>query len=186
MTSVLARQSSGHDPSIGHAFPVNRPARLQSPVAARLTYARGPSDSTEMFYRVRQLKEGEERSNIEDFNLETRIQDMRTIEQPFTLDENGFQLERLAVPDDIDWSSDDEVNRQYLHWCADVGLEDPDFEQCKSTRAAHIISCATGAQAVLSLAGGGHQADDWSLEGFCLRPHSQTWTDHVSCLAFWI
>ncbi len=38
------------------------------------------------------------------------VTDLRTAPQPFTLRDNGFQLERFEVPKDIDWENEQEVS----------------------------------------------------------------------------
>lgn len=39
------------------------------------------------------------------------VTDLRSIPEPFTLQRNGFQLERLEVPADVDWENDEQVSR---------------------------------------------------------------------------
>ena len=38
------------------------------------------------------------------------VTDLRSAPQPFTLRDNGFQLERFEVPKDIDWENEQEVS----------------------------------------------------------------------------
>ena len=48
-------------------------------------------------------------SNLEVNEVEVDITDLRTVKEPFDIVQNGFQLERLNVPDDINWDVDTDV-----------------------------------------------------------------------------
>jgi hypothetical protein len=41
------------------------------------------------------------------------VTDLRSVPKTFTLQRNGFQLEKLDVPKDIDWSNNEEVQEKY-------------------------------------------------------------------------
>ena len=51
------------------------------------------------------------------------VTDLRSAPQTFTLRDNGFQLERFEVPQDIDWQNEQEVSGLRLH-----------FENCPMAR----------------------------------------------------
>ena len=40
---------------------------------------------------------------------EVTVTDLRTLDKKFNIAENGFQLERLTVPDDIDWADEQQA-----------------------------------------------------------------------------
>ena len=57
-----------------------------------------------------ELPEGVTRpSNLEVDEVGVDFTDLRTVKEPFDIVRNGFQLEWLEVPDDIDWDVDSEV-----------------------------------------------------------------------------
>lgn len=38
------------------------------------------------------------------------VTDLRSSSQPFTLRDNGFQLEKLEVPKDVDWQNEKQAS----------------------------------------------------------------------------
>ena len=54
---------------------------------------------------------GQEASNLNPQQYDVSITDLRSAHQAFTLQHNGFQLERLEVPSDVDWEDNDQVRR---------------------------------------------------------------------------
>ena len=58
-----------------------------------------------------ELPEGIDRASNLEYELhDVTVTDIRSASQPFTLQENGFKLERLEVPKDIDWRNEQEVS----------------------------------------------------------------------------
>ena len=53
--------------------------------------------------------EGQKATNIERMEHTVSITDLRSVPQDFTLENNGFQLHRLQVPDDINWDDEQQV-----------------------------------------------------------------------------
>ena len=79
-------------------------------VVAPVTYVTQPPPGQEYFASKRPVKNGEKTSNLDLQTQEVLVHDLRTLDRPFSLDVQGFQLEQLQVPSDIDWSSADEVS----------------------------------------------------------------------------
>ena len=58
-----------------------------------------------------ELPEGVDRASNLEYELhDVTVTDIRSVPQPFTLQENGFKLEKLEVPKDIDWANEEEVS----------------------------------------------------------------------------
>ena len=53
--------------------------------------------------------EGQPATNVERKEHTVSITDLRSVPQDFTLENNGFQLHRLQIPDDIDWDDEQQV-----------------------------------------------------------------------------
>lgn len=65
----------------------------------------------ELYSYAYELPEGVDRASNLEYELhDVTVTDIRSTSQPFTLQENGFQLERLEVPKDIDWNNEEEVS----------------------------------------------------------------------------
>lgn len=80
------------------------------PIRAPLQYVRPTRDGEELFVYKYELPKGVTRpSNLEVDEVEVDFTDLRTVKEPFDIVRNGFQLERLEVPDDIDWDVDSDV-----------------------------------------------------------------------------
>lgn len=56
-------------------------------------------------------------TNLEHSEAEVPVTDLHTVSEPFTLARNGFQLERLHVPADLNWDDDKEVRLVQLMPC---------------------------------------------------------------------
>lgn len=79
-------------------------------VRAPLQYVKPAQAGEELFVYKYELPEGVDRpTNLEINEVEIDINDLRRSDQPFNIVQNGFQLERLKVPDDIDWDDDADV-----------------------------------------------------------------------------
>ncbi|DBA80955.1 TPA: hypothetical protein ACH3X2_007172 [Trebouxia sp. C0005] len=92
-------------------------AKKAPSVNARVQYVQPPPKGEELFTYVYEKPENVDRiSNLEHVNTEVPFTDLRTIEDQsgeFTLERNGFQLEKLHVPSGIDWDNDDDVKAKY-------------------------------------------------------------------------
>ena len=49
-------------------------------------------------------------SNLEFERHDVTVTDLRSVPEPFSLQQNGFQLERLEVPSDVDWSIEEQAS----------------------------------------------------------------------------
>ena len=119
MSSFAARDRSNPRPIVAQAVSATsktKPAAstATSSVKARVDYARLAPDGKELFWSVYEKpKELDRATNLECVGTEVCITDLRPIEREqgrFTLADNGFQLEKLDVPADIDWADDDDVS----------------------------------------------------------------------------
>ena len=73
-----------------------------------MSYIVPPKDGSEIFYSIR--GGAIEGNNIEREQREVFIEDLRLVDgESFSLREHGFQLEKLVVPDDVDWTDDNQV-----------------------------------------------------------------------------
>ena len=54
---------------------------------------------------------GQEASNLNPQQYDVTVRDLHSAPEPFTLQHNGFQLERLEVPSDVDWENEEQVRR---------------------------------------------------------------------------
>lgn len=82
-------------------------------INAKVNYIQPSAHGEELYAYLYEKPESVSKvTNLEHVEIEVPITDLRTIEDergPFTLHDNGFQLEKLHVPSDIDWTNDDEV-----------------------------------------------------------------------------
>ncbi len=108
------RKPSAVHATIAPSRPQQATAKKAPSVNARVQYVQPPPKGEELFTYVYEKPESVHRtSNLEHVNTEVGFTDLRTIEDQsgeFTLDKNGFQLEKLHVPSDIDWDNDDDVS----------------------------------------------------------------------------
>ena len=49
-------------------------------------------------------------SNLEYQESDVKVTDLRSATQPFNLRDNGFQLEKLEVPKDVDWQDEEQAS----------------------------------------------------------------------------
>jgi hypothetical protein len=49
-------------------------------------------------------------SNLEYQESDVTVTDLRSAPQPFNLRDNGFQLEKLEVPKDVDWQDEEQAS----------------------------------------------------------------------------
>lgn len=108
------RKPSAVHATIAPSRPQQATAKKAPSVNARVQYVQPPPKGEELFTYVYEKPESVHRtSNLEHVNTEVGFTDLRTIEDQsgeFTLGRNGFQLEKLHVPSDIDWDDDDDVS----------------------------------------------------------------------------
>ena len=108
------RKPSAVHATIAPSRPQQATAKKAPSVNARVQYVQPPPKREELFTYVYEKPENVDRtSNLEHVNTEVPFTDLRTIEDQsgeFTLGRNGFQLEKLHVPSDIDWDDDDDVS----------------------------------------------------------------------------
>jgi len=108
------RKPSAVHATIAPSRPQQATAKKAPSVNARVQYVQPPPKGEELFTYMYEKPEDVDRiSNLEHVNTEVPFTDLRTIEDQsgeFTLDRNGFQLEKLHVPSDIDWDNDDDVS----------------------------------------------------------------------------
>ncbi|CAL8463770.1 g3304 [Coccomyxa elongata] len=89
-----------------------QPLKVQTTTGA-VRYAKQPADGQERRIYVYDLPEGVDKaSNLDWEQHDVTVTDLRTAPQTFTLHENGFQLERFEVPQDIDWQNEQEVKEK--------------------------------------------------------------------------
>ena len=80
------------------------------PVHAPLQYVKAPRNGEELFVYKYELPEGLDRpSNLEIDEVDVDFTDLRTVQEPFDILRNGFQLERMEVPNDVNWDDDTDV-----------------------------------------------------------------------------
>ena len=70
-----------------------------------------------------ELPEGVDRASNLEYELhDVTVTDVRSAPQPFSLQENGFKLEKLEVPKDVDWDNEEEVSGQVKAYLSLVSL----------------------------------------------------------------
>ena len=89
---------------------------LQRSVAAQLAYGARSSSGQGLFNYIDAVPEGEQRTNIATGTHDLLIRGLRASSEPLTLRQNGFQLEAVDVPDDVDWLDETQASLlQPLH-----------------------------------------------------------------------
>ena len=93
------------------AKPASAPFKGEQPTTARVQYVRPAPNNEELFTYLYEKPDNEDRwTNLEQSESEVPVTDLYSVTDKFTLERNGFQLEKLHVPDDIDWDDDDDVS----------------------------------------------------------------------------
>ena len=99
--------------TIAPSKPQQATARKAPSVNAKVNYVKPSPNGEELFtYLYEKPEDVSTVTNLEHIETEVPFTDLRTIEDQqgqFTLQRNGFQLEPLHVPSDINWTNDDEV-----------------------------------------------------------------------------
>ena len=93
------------------AKPAPAPFKGEQPTTATVQYVRPAPNNEELFTYLYEKPETEDRwTNLEQSESEVPLTDLYSVKEKFTLECNGFQLETLHVPDDINWDDDDDVS----------------------------------------------------------------------------
>ena len=99
--------------TIAPSKPQQATARKTPSVNAKVNYVKPAAEGEELFTYLYEKPENVSTvTNLEHIETEVPFIDLRTVEDQegqFTLERNGFQLEQLHVPSDIDWTDDDKV-----------------------------------------------------------------------------
>ena len=77
-------------------------------VDAQFTYSKSPADGEQLYIYVNELANGGKRTNFETGSFTLPVTSLRTV-RPFTLTRNGFQLETLQHPSEVQWDKEDQV-----------------------------------------------------------------------------
>ena len=89
-------------------------AKKAPSVNAKVQYVKPAPNGEDLFIYLYEKPENVDRvTNIEHIETEVPFTDLRTIENQsgeFTIERNGFQLDKLHVPSDVDWDSDKDVS----------------------------------------------------------------------------
>lgn len=82
-------------------------------INAKVNYVQPAPNGEELFAYLYEKPDNVSKvTNLEHVEIEVPITDLREFENQerhLTLQRNGFQLEKLNVPSDIDWANNDEV-----------------------------------------------------------------------------
>ena len=109
-----ARRSLTAKAVIAPSKPQQATANKAPSVNAKVQYVKPAPNGEELFIYLYEKPEGVGRvTNLEHIECEVPFTDLRTVEDQsgeFTLQRNGFQLEKLHVPSDIDWQNEQDVS----------------------------------------------------------------------------
>ena len=93
------------------AAPAASPAAVQTPgTTGTVRYVQRPSTpQTELYTYLYEKPEDVSASNLYHIEKSVHVSDIRQADQTFTLQNNGFQLEKFHVEPDIDWDNEAQV-----------------------------------------------------------------------------
>ncbi len=80
----------------------------QAFVKAQITYGKPPLAGQEEYFYVHKVPDGQKDTNHEAEQFTLPVTDMRGV-KPFTLSQNGFQLERLPSSVEVQWDQEEQV-----------------------------------------------------------------------------
>ena len=80
----------------------------QASIEAQITYGKAPPAGEDSFKYVYKIPDGQRVTNFEAEQFPMSVTDMRSV-KPFTLTQNGFQLERLPSPAEVQWDEEEQV-----------------------------------------------------------------------------
>lgn len=112
MSTALVDSLPAEPRANGHHFTRQAPKPHSAPagVITTVAYVEAPADGEEIAYRVPPEGSGKQPStNYETQLHQVLVGDVRKSNEKFSLDKQGFQLEHFEVPDDIDWSNEEEA-----------------------------------------------------------------------------
>ena len=80
-------------------------------MCSAVRYVKQAKEGEDLRVYAYELPEGVDRASNLEYELhDVTVTDVRSAPQPFSLQENGFKLEKLEVPKDIDWDNGEEVS----------------------------------------------------------------------------
>ena len=109
----------------GHAHELAPPSK-QAPAAqgvkTKVLYTRRPAPGEEYSFKIHpDSAPGKNKFNVPREESEVFVNDIRQARHSFSLQEHGFQLERLVVPEGVDWTSDQSVGAPLASVDATIG-----------------------------------------------------------------
>ena len=161
---------------IAPSKPQQATAKKAPSVNARVQYVKPAPNGEELFIYLYEKPEGVDRvTNLEHIECEVPFTDQRTVEDQsgeFTLQRNGFQLEKLHVPSDIDWQNEQDVS---FNLCVHLVCTEACFAHADIAHPCHKYKSCVGKFAqikypagccqVLSPSTGAFEAHSWSQQG---------------------
>ena len=101
---------SMHSFQAWHALEACAPQHCHACARPAVRYVKQAKEGEDLRVYAYELPEGVDRASNLEYELhDVTVTDVRSAPQPFTLQENGFKLERLEVPKDVDWDNEEEV-----------------------------------------------------------------------------
>lgn len=84
--------------------------RVQGELTTKVLYSLPPPPGEQLYFIIYQGEApgGQQSTNVQTESHEVRIRNMRSDKRSFSIHKEGFQLEKLTVPD-IDWSDSSQV-----------------------------------------------------------------------------
>lgn len=112
--------------TIAPSRPQQETAKKAPSVNAKVQYVKPAPNGEDLFIYLYEKPENIDRvTNLEHVETEVPFTDLRTIESQsgeFTIEKNGFQLEKMHVPSDVDWDNDKDVSMLAQAACSVVQL----------------------------------------------------------------
>ena len=115
MAAVSTLQSSDVpqvQPPLGHAVAYRKPAQPVSTgdVKANILYSLPPPPGEQLYFAIYQGAEpnGRPSTNVQTEAHQVQITNLRSLQHTFDIHEEGFQIEKLVVPE-LDWQNQEQV-----------------------------------------------------------------------------